>query len=142
MLPTIGPFHKQGIRVSKYGAHLFHTNNERVWEYVTRFVKWARWDHEVSAPLGFLYGFLYGPSDAFHKQVLAYVDGQHIPVPVNINTVNRVFPSANINGSAEMDAFLSQIQVSTAFTKATPLYGFLYGSLFGPSDASLFGSTL
>ena len=36
-----------GIRVSKYGAHLFHTNNERVWKYINIFSEWVRWDHQV-----------------------------------------------------------------------------------------------
>ena len=35
------------ILINKYGAHLFHTNSERVWEYVNSFDKWIRWDHEV-----------------------------------------------------------------------------------------------
>ncbi len=35
------------LLVSKYGAHIFHTNNERVWEYVNRFSRWKRWDYKV-----------------------------------------------------------------------------------------------
>ena len=35
------------ILMNKYGAHLFHTNSDRVWEYINRFSKWLRWDHEV-----------------------------------------------------------------------------------------------
>lgn len=33
-------FNKDGILVSKYGAHLFHTNFEDVWEYVNKFSEW------------------------------------------------------------------------------------------------------
>ena len=36
-----------GIRVSKYGAHLFHTNYDRVWEYVQQFSEWTKYEHEV-----------------------------------------------------------------------------------------------
>ena len=36
-----------GIRASKYGAHLFHTKFERVWDYVTRFSEWMPFDHRV-----------------------------------------------------------------------------------------------
>ena len=38
---------KDGIRASKYGAHLFHTKFERVWEYVNRFSEWMPFDHRV-----------------------------------------------------------------------------------------------
>lgn len=58
-----------GIRISKYGAHIFHTNDENVWEYVNQFSEWQRWDHKV----------------------LAYVDNKYIPIPVNIETVNSLF---------------------------------------------------
>ena len=60
---------ENGILVSKYGAHLFHTNEEDVWNYVNRFSKWYKWEHKV----------------------LAKVDGQLVPIPVNITTVNKVF---------------------------------------------------
>jgi hypothetical protein len=35
------------IRVSKFGAHLFHTKYERVWEYVQQFSEWTKYEHEV-----------------------------------------------------------------------------------------------
>ncbi|RZJ24384.1 MAG: FAD-binding protein, partial [Flavobacterium sp.] len=40
---------ENGILVSKYGAHLFHTNDEDVWEYVNRFAEWYPWEHKVIA---------------------------------------------------------------------------------------------
>jgi UDP-galactopyranose mutase len=36
-----------GILMNKYGAHLFHTNNEEVWTYINKFDKWTRWEHKV-----------------------------------------------------------------------------------------------
>jgi UDP-galactopyranose mutase len=57
-----------GIRVSKYGAHLFHTNNEIVWKYVNLFSEWVRWDH----------------------QVLSACDDKLVSIPVNITTVNSL----------------------------------------------------
>ena len=36
-----------GIEVHRYGAHLFHTSNERVWEYVNRFTKFTSYQHHV-----------------------------------------------------------------------------------------------
>ena len=38
-----------GIEVHKYGAHLFHTSNERVWEYVNRFTSFTDYQHRVFA---------------------------------------------------------------------------------------------
>ncbi len=60
---------ENGILVSKYGAHLFHTNEEDVWEYVNRFSDWYPWEHKV----------------------IAKVDGKLVPIPVNITTVNELF---------------------------------------------------
>lgn len=77
-----------GIRVSKYGAHLFHTYYERVWEYVQKFSDWTKYEHEV----------------------LAIVDGKHVPVPVNIDTVNALF-GLEIKNETEMDEWLKTEQV-------------------------------
>eukprot|EP00532_Pseudo-nitzschia_australis_P009495 CAMPEP_0168163798 /NCGR_PEP_ID=MMETSP0139_2-20121125/574_1 /TAXON_ID=44445 /ORGANISM="Pseudo-nitzschia australis, Strain 10249 10 AB" /LENGTH=405 /DNA_ID=CAMNT_0008080729 /DNA_START=228 /DNA_END=1445 /DNA_ORIENTATION=+ len=77
-----------GIRVSKYGAHLFHTTNKRVWNYVQRFSEWTKYEHEV----------------------VGIVDGKHVPIPVNIETVNTLF-ELNITSTEEMDQWLTQEQI-------------------------------
>lgn len=77
-----------GIRVGKYGIHMFHTNSDRVWNYIQRFGKWKRWDHKV----------------------LSHIDGQYVPVPVNINTVNSVC-GQNIQTEAEMIEWLKETQI-------------------------------
>ena len=77
-----------GILMSKYGAHLFHTNNERVWSYVNKFTEWIRWDHIV----------------------LGNVDDKLINIPVNINTVNTLC-NENIKNSEEMNEWLLNNQV-------------------------------
>jgi UDP-galactopyranose mutase len=41
-----------GIEVHRYGAHLFHTSNERVWEYVNRFTDFTGYQHRVFARVG------------------------------------------------------------------------------------------
>jgi UDP-galactopyranose mutase len=56
------------ILMNKYGAHLFHTNNEEVWNYVNSFDHWIRWEHKV----------------------LTYVDNKFVPIPVNITTINEL----------------------------------------------------
>jgi len=77
-----------GIRVNKYGAHLFHTKYKRVWNYIQQFSEWTPYEHKV----------------------LAYVDSKYVPVPVNIETVNILF-GLNIKNSDEMDNWLVQEQV-------------------------------
>lgn len=81
-------YNEDGILVSKYGAHLFHTNYEDVEAYVKRFSDWTPYEHRV----------------------LSYVDGQLVPVPVNITTVNKLF-GTNITTSEEMDKWLGEHQV-------------------------------
>jgi UDP-galactopyranose mutase len=76
---------ENGILVSKYGAHLFHTNEEDVWQYVNRFAKWYKWEHKV----------------------LAKVDGQLVPIPVNITTVNKLF-NLKLKTEEEMKAWLAK----------------------------------
>jgi len=38
---------EHGIMVCRYGAHIFHTSSQRVWDYVQRFSEWTPWKHEV-----------------------------------------------------------------------------------------------
>jgi UDP-galactopyranose mutase len=76
------------IRVSKYGAHLFHTRYQQVWDYVQQFSEWVPYEHKV----------------------LALVEGNHIHVPVNINTVNALF-NLDIKSVEDMDAWLKREQV-------------------------------
>jgi UDP-galactopyranose mutase len=46
------PEPQTGIEVHRYGAHLFHTSNERVWEYVNRFTSFTDYQHRVFARVG------------------------------------------------------------------------------------------
>jgi UDP-galactopyranose mutase len=77
-----------GILVSKYGAHLFHTNFEDVWKYVNKFSNWYPWEHKV----------------------LARVDDKTVPIPVNITTVNRLF-GTQIQTEAEMKQWLDENRI-------------------------------
>lgn len=73
------------ILVSKYGAHLFHTNDEIVWKYVNQFSDWYPWEHKV----------------------IARVDDKTVPIPVNITTVNRLF-GTDINSEQQMISWLEE----------------------------------
>ncbi|MCW2680837.1 MAG: UDP-galactopyranose mutase [Frankiales bacterium] len=61
-----------GIEVHRYGAHLFHTSNARVWEYVNRFSTFTDYVHRVRT---------------VH-------DGVVYPMPINLGTINAFFRSA------------------------------------------------
>jgi UDP-galactopyranose mutase len=104
-----------GIRISKYGAHLFHTNDEEVWNFVQRFGSWKRWDHTVVADLS----------------------GTYVPVPVNCTTVNTMF-GTSIQTEDEMKTWLKGQQIpkeapgnseEVALSRVGPT---LYETLFRP----------
>lgn len=81
-------YNGDGILVSKYGAHLFHTNYEDVWKYIHNFSDFSKYEHKV----------------------LGKVDGKLVPIPVNIKTVNMLL-GENIQNEAEMDTWLEKNQV-------------------------------
>jgi UDP-galactopyranose mutase len=62
-----------GIEIHRYGAHLFHTSNERVWEYVNRFTAFTGYQHRVFARVG--------------EQVYAF--------PLNLALINQFFGHAH-----------------------------------------------
>jgi UDP-galactopyranose mutase len=61
-----------GIEVHRYGAHLFHTSNKRVWDYVNRFTDFTGYQHHVYTS---------------HR-------GQVFPMPINLGTINQFFDAA------------------------------------------------
>ena len=61
-----------GIEVHRYGAHLFHTSNVRVWEYVNRFTRFTDYVHRVWT---------------VHR-------GEVYPMPINLGTINQFFRTA------------------------------------------------
>lgn len=58
-----------GILVHKYGPHIFHTNAAEVFQYLSGFTAWRNYQHRV----------------------LASVDGQLMPIPINLTTINMFF---------------------------------------------------
>ncbi|MFD1715569.1 UDP-galactopyranose mutase [Amnibacterium flavum] len=67
-----------GIEVHRYGAHLFHTSNPSVWEYVNRFTKFTDYVHRV----------------------YANYRGEIYPLPINLGTINQFFRASHSPGSA------------------------------------------
>ncbi|WP_410667316.1 UDP-galactopyranose mutase [Amycolatopsis sp. cmx-4-68] len=67
------PDPETGIEVHKYGAHLFHTSNKRVWEYVNRFTEFTNYQHRV----------------------FARVKDQVYSFPMNLGLINQFFGKAH-----------------------------------------------
>jgi UDP-galactopyranose mutase len=62
-------YDEAGLLIHKYGPHIFHTNSREVFTYLSRFTPWRAYEHRV----------------------LASVDGQLLPMPINLDTVNRLY---------------------------------------------------
>src|SRR6478736_9392253 len=75
-------YNNDGILIHKYGPHIFHTNSKEVFEYLGQLTQWRPYEHRV----------------------LASVDGQLVPIPINQNTINMLY-GLNLS-SDEVDAFL------------------------------------
>lgn len=58
-----------GVLIHPYGPHIFHTNSKKVFEYLSRFTHWRFYEHRV----------------------LAVVDGELYPLPINRSTINRLY---------------------------------------------------
>ena len=58
-----------GVRVHPYGPHIFHTQSQRVVDWLSRFTDWRAYEHRV----------------------VAQVDGQFVPMPINRTTINRLY---------------------------------------------------
>lgn len=77
-------YNEDGILIHNYGPHIFHTNNKVVYDYLSQFTKW---------------------NDFWHR-VLTYVDGNLIPMPITVETINKLY---NLNLSCEeVEEFLKK----------------------------------
>ena len=78
-----------GVRVHRYGPHLFHTNNAQVVQWLTRFGAFVPYEHRVS---------------------VALADGAFVPLPINRQTINTVF-NARLCNEMEVGEFLRRLAV-------------------------------
>jgi UDP-galactopyranose mutase len=83
-------YNEDGILIHKYGPHIFHTNSKEVFEYLGQFTEWRPYEHEV----------------------LARVDGQLVPIPINLNTINQLY-GLNLNSSQVEEFFASRAEKIT-----------------------------
>jgi UDP-galactopyranose mutase len=78
-------YNDAGVLVHRYGPHIFHTNSREVFEYLSQFTEWRQYEHRV----------------------LASVDGQLLPIPINLDTINRYY-GLNLT-SFEVEDFLAKM---------------------------------
>jgi UDP-galactopyranose mutase len=78
-------YNEDGVLVHRYGPHIFHTNSREVFEYLSRFTEWRPYQHRVQA----------------------WVDGQLVPIPINLDTVNQLY-GLNLT-SFELVAFFESV---------------------------------
>jgi len=88
-------YNEHGILVHRYGPHIFHTNSREVFEYLSQFTEWRQYEHHV----------------------LASVDGQLLPMPINLDTLNRLY-GLNMN-SFEAANFLASLAEKTIQVKTS-----------------------
>jgi UDP-galactopyranose mutase len=62
-------YDRAGILIHQYGPHIFHTNSQAIFDFLSKFTDWRPYEHRV----------------------LAHVDGQLLPIPINLDTVNRLY---------------------------------------------------
>jgi UDP-galactopyranose mutase len=58
-----------GILMHQYGPHIFHTNSRMIFDYLSQFTEWRAYEHRV----------------------LAHVESMLLPIPINLDTVNRLY---------------------------------------------------
>jgi UDP-galactopyranose mutase len=78
-------YNDAGILIHKYGPHIFHTNSREVFEYLSQFTEWRPYQHRV----------------------LASVDGQLVPMPINLDTINKLY-GLNLT-SFELEDFFAKV---------------------------------
>jgi UDP-galactopyranose mutase len=69
-------FNEHGLLIHQYGPLIFHTNSEMIFSYLSKFTDWRPYEHRV----------------------LAEVDGTLLPIPINLDTVNKLY---NLNLTSE-----------------------------------------
>lgn len=58
-----------GVLVHRYGPHIFHTNSKEIFDYLSQFTEWRKFEHRVRA----------------------FVEGKLLPIPINLDTVNTLY---------------------------------------------------
>ena len=76
---------EHGVLVHRYGPHIFHTNADKVVEYLSQFTEWRPYEHRV----------------------VALVDDKHVPIPINRTTINELY-GLDLKTDEEVQAFYDE----------------------------------
>ena len=76
-------YDENGILIHLYGPHLFHTNSEKVFQYLSQFTEWNFYEHRVLAKHG----------------------EEYYPIPINRTTINKIY-KMNLSTDDEVKEFL------------------------------------
>jgi UDP-galactopyranose mutase len=77
-------YYEHGLLIHQYGPHIFHTNSEKIYRYLSQFTEWRAYEHRV----------------------LAQVDGQLLPIPINRTTLNKLY-GLSLATEEEVEQFLA-----------------------------------
>jgi UDP-galactopyranose mutase len=77
----------EGLLIHRYGPHIFHTNSKQIFDYLSRFTEWRLYEHRV----------------------LADVDGMLVPIPINLDTVNKLY-GLNLTSEQLQDWFAARAE--------------------------------
>ncbi|MDX2190402.1 MAG: UDP-galactopyranose mutase [Bacteroidota bacterium] len=80
-------YNQHGILIHKYGPHWFHTNDKKVFDYLSRFTEWNYHYHRVKT----------------------YVDGKLVPIPINMDTVNELY-GMNLASPDEVQKYFDTVR--------------------------------
>ena len=80
-------FDNNGILIHKYGPHIFHTNEKKIFDYLSYFTEWMPYEHKV----------------------LANLNGKLYPIPINRITVNKLY-GLNLKTDKDVEAFYKRVR--------------------------------
>jgi len=80
-------YDEHGILVHKYGPHIFHTNSKEVFDYLSQFTEWRFYEHKV----------------------LANLNGELYPIPINRITLNKLY-KLNLKTDDDAKAYLESVR--------------------------------
>jgi UDP-galactopyranose mutase len=81
-------YNEAGILIHKYGPHWFHTNDKKVFDYLSRFTGWRFHYHRIKT----------------------YVDGLLLPIPINHDTLNILY-GLNLHSPQEVQLYYDSVKV-------------------------------
>lgn len=80
-------YDEHGILVHRYGPHIFHTNSKKVFDYLSMFTEWIPYEHKV----------------------LARLNGELYPIPINRITLNKLY-GLDLKTEQEVEAFYERVR--------------------------------